>query len=227
MGYKLDKPCTDKQRMDFIVQYNHIQGLEIVEKENAFYAIYPWETIEGNTIVDNSEAYEQEKAQAEKERIARLSLTRGDVFRGLLLAKGITRAQIRSLLEGLPENTPEELITKELALIDFDEALNFYRGKEIIDAIGIRLGITSEQLDKFFETNDYTCLISPDDFVYENDDTEGTEDTEGAENTEVVEDPDNLEDAGNTEDINNVEDLENTDDTENVEGTEEYLPVEE
>ena len=45
-----------------------------------------------------------------------------------------------------------------MALIDFDEALNFYRGKEIIDAIGARLGITSEQLDMFFETNDYTFL---------------------------------------------------------------------
>ena len=46
-----------------------------------------------------------------------------------------------------------------MALIDFDEALNFYRGNALIDTLGMTLGITSEQLDKFFETNDYTVLL--------------------------------------------------------------------
>ena len=55
-----------------------------------------------------------------------------------------------------------ELITdaqRELALIDFDEALNFYRGNTLIDTLGLALGITVEQLDKFFETNDYKVLM--------------------------------------------------------------------
>jgi hypothetical protein len=47
-----------------------------------------------------------------------------------------------------------------MALIDFDEALNFYRGNALIDTLGATLGITSEQLDKFFETNDYTALLT-------------------------------------------------------------------
>ena len=51
------------------------------------------------------------------------------------------------------------MLQKEMALIDFDEALNFYRGNELINVVGLSLGITSEQLDKFFETNDYTVLL--------------------------------------------------------------------
>lgn len=100
--------------------------------------------------------YEQEQEQKEKERIAKLSLTRGDVFRGLLMAKGVTRVQLRAMIE-----TNEQLteIQKEMALIDFDEALNFYRGNALIDTVGLALGISSEQLDKFFEYNDYKYLI--------------------------------------------------------------------
>ena len=100
---------------------------------------------------------DEQKAQEEKERIALLSLTRGDVFRGLLLAKQVTRAEIRAMIEN------NELLTglqKEMALIDFDEALNFYRGNTLIDTLGLALGIASEQLDKFFETNDYTTLTT-------------------------------------------------------------------
>lgn len=41
MSYKLDKPCTDEQRADFIVMYNHNQGLEIQESDIALYALEP------------------------------------------------------------------------------------------------------------------------------------------------------------------------------------------
>lgn len=100
---------------------------------------------------------DEQKEQEEKERIAKLSLTRGDVFRALYQARQVTRTQIRAMIES------NELITeaqRELALIDFDEALNFYRGNTLIDTLGLALGITSEQLDKFFETNDYTVLTT-------------------------------------------------------------------
>jgi len=101
---------------------------------------------------------EEEKQQEENQRIAMLSLTRGDVFRALLKAKGITRAMLKSNLELMSENTPEEKLAKEMALIDFEEALEFYRGNALIDTIGNQFGITSKQLDEFFETNDYAKL---------------------------------------------------------------------
>ena len=103
--------------------------------------------------------YEAEQLAKEQERIAMLKLTRGDVFRGLLQAKGITRTMLRATIEAMSEETQEQALVKEMALIDFDEALDFYRGNALIDTVGLQLGITKEQLDAFFETNDYTKLI--------------------------------------------------------------------
>lgn len=104
--------------------------------------------------------YEAEQEAKEQERIAMLKLTRGDVFRGLLQAKGITRAMLRATIEAMPEETQEQALVKEMALIDFDEALDFYRGNALIDTVGLQLGITKKQLDAFFETNDYTKLLN-------------------------------------------------------------------
>ena len=137
----LQKPYTENEKIDFIVEYNHNLGYEINETETELQAL-------GYT--------EEEQTEKERERIAMLCLTRGDVFRGLLMAKGVTRAQLRAMIE---TNELLSEVEKEMALIDFDEALNFYRGNALIDTVGLALGITSEQLDKFFETNDYTTLL--------------------------------------------------------------------
>ena len=124
--------------------------LDKIEETNDEYIL------DGEEYVLNDETYKAKKAQEEKERIAMLSLTRGDVFRGLLQAKQVTRAEIRAMIEN---NETLTILQKEMALIDFDEALNFYRGNSLIDTLGATLGITSEQLDQFFETNDYTVLL--------------------------------------------------------------------
>ena len=140
----LEKPYTDEQRMSFVVEQNHNLGYEIRETETALQA---W----GYT--------EEEIAQQEQERIAQLHLTRGDVFRALLLARQVTRTQLRAMIEQMPDETPEQAMAKELALIDFDEALDFYRGVALIDTLGLALGITEEQMTEFFETNDWHVLI--------------------------------------------------------------------
>ena len=110
--------------------------------------------VDGQIVIN--ENYEAEQQQIERERIAHLSLTRGDVFRGLLLARGVTRLMLRGMIETNEQFTE---VQKEMALIDFDEALNFYRGNALIDTVGLALGIEAEQLDKFFEANDYTVLL--------------------------------------------------------------------
>ena len=66
---ELFKPYEEEQRTDFIIEQNHNLGYEIKETNEALQA---W----GYT--------EEELNQLKKERIAMLSLTRGDVFRGLL-----------------------------------------------------------------------------------------------------------------------------------------------
>lgn len=99
---------------------------------------------------------DEEKAKEERERLDNLSMTRGDVFEALILAKGLGKAQIRAMIEQAELDT----VTKALYLNRFDEALEFYRGYPIFDMLGQALGITGEMLDKFFDTKDYHNLIS-------------------------------------------------------------------
>lgn len=116
-----------------------------------------WYKISSNNIVKKSSSeYEAEQAQKERERLNLLSMTRGDVFEALILAKGLGKGQIRAMIEQAELDT----VTKALYLNRFDEALEFYRGYPIFDMLGQALGITSEMLDKFFDTRDYHYLTT-------------------------------------------------------------------
>ena len=149
----LQKPYTETQRMDFVVKYNHNQGYEIRETEEEIQAC-------GYT--------EEEIALQEKERIAKLNLTGADVERGIYKAKGMDFDDIIALVEHLSKGELDletgEIINKS---IDIDikalkielKANHFYRGNPYVEAVGVLLGFTSEQLDKFFEFNDYTYLL--------------------------------------------------------------------
>lgn len=139
----------NKQKLqDTIAFMPQFQGLEIKETEEG-YVIYDF----GLMTVEEMEAKE---AQKERERLDNLSMTRGDVFEALILAKGLGKAQIRSMIEQAELDT----VTKALYLNRFDEALEFYRGYPIFDMLGQVLGITTEMLDKFFETKDYHYLTT-------------------------------------------------------------------
>ena len=135
----LKKPYTENERMDFIVQYNHGMGYEIIETEEEIQAL-------GYT--------EEEIKLQEKERIAKLFLTGADVERGIYQAKGMDFDDIVAFVTA---NPPQGLDVKALK-IEL-KANHFYRGNPYVEAVGALLGFTSEQLDKFFETNDYTVLL--------------------------------------------------------------------
>ena len=133
---------SDKQAFEealiFTPQYADLEikesEVDIVEYEGTFY------------FVDDEE-YLAKVTQKEKERIAKLSLTKREVFLGLYQAKGVTPEMIKAQ------------ITDPMALIEFEYANDYYRFNPLIDIVGASLGITPEQLDKFFETKDYTCLL--------------------------------------------------------------------
>lgn len=129
---ELIKPYTEEQKLSFIVEQNHNNGYEIRETETALEA---W----GYT--------EEEKQAQERERIAKLSMTKREMFLGLYQAKQITPDMLKVQ------------ITDPQALIEFEYANDYYRGNPLIDVIGGQLGFTSEQLDKFFETKDYHELL--------------------------------------------------------------------
>ena len=138
---ELLKPYTEQERMYFIVEQNHNNGYEMQETETSLEA---W----GYT--------EEEKQKQERERLDKLSMTRGDVFEALILAKGLTKPQIRAMIE----QAELDDITKALYLNRFDEALNFYRGFPVFDMLGKKLDVTPKQLNDFFETNDYHYLTN-------------------------------------------------------------------
>lgn len=99
-------------------------------------------------------AWEEKQAQAEKERIGKLFLTRADVERGIYQAKGM---DFDDILAFVTANPPEGLDIKALK-IEL-KANNFYRGNPYVDTIGALLGFTSEQLDKFFMDGNYEHLL--------------------------------------------------------------------
>lgn len=90
---------------------------------------------------------EEEKQEQRKEQIAKLSMTKREMFLGLYQAKGITPDMLKAQ------------ITDTQALIEFEYANDYYRGNPLIDVIGGQLGFTAEQLDKFFMDKNYKHLL--------------------------------------------------------------------
>lgn len=119
----LQKPYTEAQRMDFVVEYNHNQGYEIKETEEAIEA---W----GYT--------EEEIALQEKERIAKLTCTKR-VFALMLQELGITYTILKELIA-----------TNEQAQLEWDLCVELERKNPLLDVMALQLGVTSEQLDGLF-----------------------------------------------------------------------------
>ena len=104
--------------------------------------------------------YEEEQEAKERERIAQLYLTGADVERGIYQAKGMDFDDIVAMVTQLqPEGLDVKALKIEL------KANHFYRGNPYVNAVGALLGFTSEQLDNFFETNDYTVLLPIDEVI--------------------------------------------------------------
>ena len=127
------------------------------EQENPYYTFEEIDPVGEERmfkLVDTTPT-EEELAQAEAERIAKLYLTGADVERGIYQAKGM---DFDDILAFVMVNPPEGLDVKALK-IEL-KANHFYRGNPYVDAIGGLLGFTKEQLDKFFESGDYEHLLT-------------------------------------------------------------------
>ncbi len=159
MSYKLDKPYTDEQRANFIVEYNHNQGLIIEETDTALYALESYEKLVGDEVIDNTEEYEQKQAQIEAQRIAMLYLTSADVERAIYKARGMDFDDIIAFLEAQPLSEDGNPQVDIKALKIELKANNFYRGNPYIDIVGNLLGFSSQQLNDFFEDGNYEHLL--------------------------------------------------------------------
>ena len=134
---QLNKPYTEEQRLNFIVQQNHTLGYEIRETEQALEA---W----GYT--------EEEKQQQERQRKDAMMLTPSDVERALYYS------ELHMDFDDLKALIAQQLPTVDIKglAIEF-RANNFYRGavdkdgNRIIDMVGAILGYTPEDMDYLFE----------------------------------------------------------------------------
>ena len=140
LGYKDEKiKFYTEQPLD-----TTLYGIDRIEETDKEYVL------DGEQYILKDEAWEEKQAQKEAERIAMLNLTAADVERAIYKAKGLDF----------------NLVEKQKATIDIKalqielKANNFYRGNPYIDAVGTILGFTKEQLDKFFDTNDYRYLTT-------------------------------------------------------------------
>lgn len=119
----LQKPYTEDEYMDFVVQYNHGFGYTIEETETELQA---W----GYT--------EDELELQENIRISKLTCTKR-VFALMLQELGITYTMLKQLIA-----------TNEQAQLEWDLCVELQRSNPLLDVMALQLGITSEQLDGLF-----------------------------------------------------------------------------
>lgn len=140
------------------------------------------ETQENYTLYNGQYLLAYEVEQKERERIAMLSLTAADVERAIYKAKGMDFDDVIAAVEAaneaaaISEDSTTSAIDIKALKIEL-KANNFYRGNPYIDAVGTLLGFTKEQLDEFFETNDYTKLL-PNEDVHASNNVVGSDDEE-------------------------------------------------
>lgn len=120
MSYKLNKPCNDIQRADFIVEYNHNQNLRIEETEEAIYALEENEMMgeeNGIQIPVVNPAYLEQKASEREENFERefFSTSLGWIRRKVNMKDGSIRDFLADLLlpikAGLELGQKVEIIT--------------------------------------------------------------------------------------------------------------------
>lgn len=160
---KLQKPYTEEERLNFIVENNHKLGYMIEEVEEGLQAL-------GYT--------EDELQTQEREQINMLSLTAADVERAIYKAKGMDFEDVIKEVEKLNSEKVEELVNEsnmseannmnsstiqpfnsstaiDLKALKIElKANNFYRGNPYVEQIGAVLGFTSDDLDYLFENGE-------------------------------------------------------------------------
>lgn len=116
-----------------------IQNIEISEELYNAVMAEPEKYIYNNGQIIENPDYEQQQAAEERARLNMLSLTKADVLLALYEDKGLTPNDIKAMLK---DNVP--------ALIKFDYASSYYRGDEVVNALGLALGYTTEEMDYLF-----------------------------------------------------------------------------
>ncbi len=174
---------TDKARLQRTVG----EDIEILETERPIVL-----SEEGTYYVfADTDEYFQEQAQKERQRLSLLNLTKADVLLALYRDKGITPEDIKTMLKDNIE-----------ALIKFDYASSYYRGDEVVNALGLALGYTTQEMDYLFENKAFPPKV------------EEPADTDSDADADIDSDADSDADADNDTDSDNDTDLDSDTDNE-------------
>lgn len=158
MSYKLQKPYTEKQRIDFIVAYNHNQGLTIAETEEALYALEANEVmVDDKPQVDPE--YETKQIQARQQAFnkAFFSTSLGYIRREVSMLDGSAKTFLTDMLPllvvGLPilaYNEPD--FTQDVNMVDYqkqvvvtEQFLAECKNQLIIDFYGFNPMVTDSE----------------------------------------------------------------------------------
>lgn len=121
---KLEKPYSQEEYINFVIQYNRKLGCVIDFRENDIVAL---------------KETDEELSQREKERIAMLKMTPRD-FLLAVVDMGIDYSKIKELMASNPQ-----------VEIELQYCNNVYRGNPLLDQLCGNFGVTVEQLDELFK----------------------------------------------------------------------------
>lgn len=122
---KLEKPYSQEEYTNFVIQYNRKLGCVIDFRENDIVAL---------------KETDEELSQREKERIAMLKMTPRD-FLLAVVDMGVDYTKIKELMASNPQ-----------VEIELQYCNNVYRGNPLLDQLCGNFGVTAEQLDELFKT---------------------------------------------------------------------------
>ena len=121
---KLEKPYSQEEYINFVIQYNRKLGCVIDLRENDIVAL---------------KETDEELSQREKERIAMLKMTPRD-FLLAVVNMGVDYLKIKELMSSNPQ-----------VEIELQYCNNVYRGNPLLDQLCGNFGVTAEQLDELFK----------------------------------------------------------------------------
>lgn len=122
---KLEKPYSQEEYINFVIQYNRKLGCVIDFRENDIVAL---------------KETDEELAQKEKERTSMLKMTPRD-FLLAVVDMGVDYTKIKELMASNPQ-----------VEIELQYCNNVYRGNPLLDQLCGNFGVTAEQLDELFKT---------------------------------------------------------------------------
>lgn len=127
MSYKLDKPCSEKDRLNFVVEYNHKKGLKIEETQKALFALESNEILSGGEVVID-ENYNEKCVKARKENFEKefFLSSLGWIRRNVNMKDGSIKNFLSDLLLPIKAGLElgQEVIVITYKTPDFNQELN-------------------------------------------------------------------------------------------------------